>query len=38
VAGAVTHPLSVAATAALIISSHLAHHRGRTSWKGRALS
>ncbi|AWK72250.1 glycosyl transferase [Rhodococcus oxybenzonivorans] len=38
VAGAVTHPLSVAATAALIMSSHLAHHRERTSWKGRALS
>ncbi|MCQ4119034.1 glycosyltransferase [Rhodococcus tibetensis] len=38
VAGAMGHPFSVTATAALTVSSHLAHHRGRTSWKGRALS
>ncbi|ABG92931.1 possible glycosyl transferase [Rhodococcus jostii RHA1] len=38
VAGAVAHPLSVAAVTALTVSSHRSHHRGRTRWKGRSLS
>jgi glycosyltransferase involved in cell wall biosynthesis len=38
VAGAVAHPLSVAAVTALTVSSHRNHRRGRTRWKGRSLS
>ncbi|KXX59294.1 glycosyltransferase [Rhodococcus sp. LB1] len=38
VAGAVAHPLSVAAVTALTVSSHRNHRRGRTRWKGRTLS
>ncbi|RZL78649.1 MAG: glycosyltransferase [Rhodococcus sp. (in: high G+C Gram-positive bacteria)] len=38
VAGACAHPLSVAAAAALTVSSHRNHRRGRTRWKGRSLS
>lgn len=38
VAGALAHPLSVAAVTALTVSSHRSHRRGRTRWKGRTLS
>ncbi|MDF3306139.1 glycosyltransferase [Rhodococcus sp. T2V] len=38
VAGALAHPLSVAAVTALTVSSHHSHRRGRTRWKGRTLS
>ncbi|MFD6057560.1 glycosyltransferase [Rhodococcus wratislaviensis] len=38
VAGALAHPLSVAAVTALTVSSHRNRRRGRTRWKGRTLS